>query len=291
MRFLKEGVFLFFIALVLSACSSHHKGKITSYSVYNSGKQAIFPVTSTIFYTDNEAMLVDAQFNAQDAQNIVNQIKRSGKPLTLIYISQADPDFYFGLNTILAAYPNARVAATAETVARIKQNSYEKMNYWRKQLGKQVPVTVYIPTIITDNQIQFGSETFEIKGNNPYRTYLWLPSKKMIVGGSLLSNDMFVWTADAKSISDRINWNNCLVEMLALQPEIAIPGHYLGIQPKGIEAIDFTRQYLKTYDYVLLSRSSKQDIISSMKRLYPDLGGEINLDMSTDIILGHLKFD
>lgn len=291
MALLKRLVFLCSIVLMLAACTTQQAGKISAFSVYNPNNNAIFPVTSTIFYNQYEAMLVDAQFTVQDAQHIVEQIQKSGKPLTLIYISHSDPDFYFGLDTILNAYPNARVVATQATVDRIKQTSTDKLKYWRSQLGKQAPTKIVVPNILANDVVYFGDEVFEIKGHDASHTYLWLPSMKMIVGGALLSNNMYVWTADAKTPQARLNWDSTIVDMLNLQPQVAIPGHYLGPQPQGIEAIDFTHQYLKTFDYILLSRSSVNDVISSMKKLYPDLGGEINLDMSTKITLGEMKFD
>ncbi|RKS85160.1 glyoxylase-like metal-dependent hydrolase (beta-lactamase superfamily II) [Orbus hercynius] len=291
MRSLQRLVLLFSLVVTLAACATQQAGKISHFDVYNSGSKAIFPVTSTIFYTQNEAMLIDAQFTAQDAEQLVKQIQQSGKPLSLIYISQSDPDFYFGLETILAAYPNARVVATPATVERIKQSGTDKLKYWRTKLGKQAPTKIVIPQALAGNVIHFGDEVFDIKGSDALHTYLWLPSRKMIVGGSLLSNNMYVWTADAKTVRDRLYWDNTIFEMLALQPSLAIPGHYLGNQPMGIEALEFTHQYLKTFDYILLTRDSSKEVIASMKKLYPGLGGEMNLEMSTKITLGEMAFN
>lgn len=275
--------------MMLIACSIQKSDKIVSYEVFNAGEDAIFPVTSTLFFSQNEVMLVDAQFTKSNAKEIVNKIKASGKPLTLIYISHSDPDFYFGLETILKAYPEARVIATKETVNTIEKTSTHKLRYWRNQLGKEAPTKLIIPVAMTDNNFTFANETFYVKGYAD-RSYLWLPSKKLILGGSLLSYDMFVWTADAITPTQRLAWDNVIIEMLDLQPTLAIPGHYLGELPQGIEAIEFTHQYLKTFDYILLSRETKSEVESSMLKLYPDLKGKSNLDMSLDAITGEAKF-
>ncbi|MGR6871542.1 hypothetical protein ACU6U9_04380 [Pseudomonas sp. HK3] len=47
-------------------------------------------------------------------------IEASGKTLATIYISHGDPDFYFGLDVFNAAFPDARIVATAVTVEKIK---------------------------------------------------------------------------------------------------------------------------------------------------------------------------
>lgn len=291
MKLVKQWILLLGIVLVLAACAIKPKTKINAYEVYNPGEQAIFPVSSTIFYNQYESMLIDAQFSAKDAQNVVELIQKSGKPLTLVYISHSDPDFYFGLETILKAYPNANVVATPETVERIKNTATDKIIYWRSVLGKkEVPSRIIIPNALTNNEIHFGKDTFEIKGNDSNRTYLWLPPHKIIVGGSLLSNNMHVWTADAKTAQQRLSWVNTIIDMQNLQPEIVLPGHYLGEEPKSIESLEFTRQYLKAFDYVLRHNNSSNKVIDKMKKLYPNLGGAINLNMSTKIILGKKAF-
>lgn len=291
MKLIKKWILLFGMVLALVACANKPKTKINAYEVYNPGERAIFPVTSTIFYTQFESMLIDAQFSAKDAQNVVELIKKSGKPLTLIYISHSDPDFYFGLETILKAYPKAYVVATPATIERIKKTATDKIIYWRSVLGKnEVPSKIIIPNALTNNEIHFGKDTFQIKGSDPNRTYLWFPSPKIIVGGSLLSNNMHVWTADAKTAKQRLSWENTIIDMFNLQPDIVLPGHYLGQEPKSLESLEFTHEYLKAFDHALLNTNSSRKVIDRMKKLYPHLGGEINLDMSTKIILGKKAF-
>ena len=66
---------------------------------YNPGEEAIFAVSSTLVQGRKDAILIDAQFSAEDARKLAAQIKASGKRLVAIYISHSDPDFYFGLDT------------------------------------------------------------------------------------------------------------------------------------------------------------------------------------------------
>src|SRR5688572_16881731 len=88
--------------------------------VYNTGAAGLFPVSSTIISGPTEVLLIDAQFQRNDAQALVKKLKATGKTLKAIYISHGDPDFYFGLDTILAAFPGVKVLATPATVAAIK---------------------------------------------------------------------------------------------------------------------------------------------------------------------------
>lgn len=49
--------------------------------VYNPGSKAIFPITSTIIYGDKDAILIDAQFQKQYAEQLIKEIKVTGKNL------------------------------------------------------------------------------------------------------------------------------------------------------------------------------------------------------------------
>ncbi|MGO1268452.1 MAG: MBL fold metallo-hydrolase, partial [Pseudomonas bubulae] len=84
--------------------------------VYNPGAAAIFPVSSVLISGDKDAILVDAQFGKAQARQVVDKIRASGKHLTTIYISHGDPDYYFGLETLTQAFPDAKVVAPGPVV-------------------------------------------------------------------------------------------------------------------------------------------------------------------------------
>src|SRR3546814_15498681 len=100
--------------------------------VYNPGAAAIFPVTSVLVSGEKELILVDAQFGKSQAEQLVKKIRASGKQLTTIYISHGDPDYYFGLETLTAAFPDAKVLASAPTVEHIKHTRSEE-----RRVGKE----------------------------------------------------------------------------------------------------------------------------------------------------------
>ncbi|MFM2405114.1 MAG: hypothetical protein RL223_2994, partial [Pseudomonadota bacterium] len=95
-------------------------------TVHNPAADGIFPVNSVLVSGPTEAVLIDAQFQRKDAQALVRLIQASGKRLTTILISHGDPDYYFGLDVLQAAFPQARIVATAETVAHIQASKDAK---------------------------------------------------------------------------------------------------------------------------------------------------------------------
>lgn len=74
-----------------------------------------------------EALLIDGGFTLSDGQALAEAITATGKRLTTIYVSQSDPDYYFGLRPITTAFPEARVIAASETVAAIRGNLEKKL--------------------------------------------------------------------------------------------------------------------------------------------------------------------
>ena len=111
-------LFLGAVALCFAAQAGAAPAPLTL-DVYNPGAAAIFPVSSVLVSGDKDAILIDAQFGKAQAQHVVDKIRASGKHLTTIYISHGDPDYYFGLQTLQDAFPQARIVATAQPVAHI----------------------------------------------------------------------------------------------------------------------------------------------------------------------------
>jgi glyoxylase-like metal-dependent hydrolase (beta-lactamase superfamily II) len=75
--------------------------------------------------------LLDTGFTRADALRIAAMVLDSRRTLKTIYISQADPDFYFGIEILKTYFPGARVVATASTVKNIEATLPTKLGVWR----------------------------------------------------------------------------------------------------------------------------------------------------------------
>src|SRR5215216_8195702 len=72
--------------------------------IYNAPENS-FGVASVIVSGKTDAVLIDAQFTLADAEKVAQEIRKSGKKLTTIYVSHTDPDFYFGLEVFKKYFP------------------------------------------------------------------------------------------------------------------------------------------------------------------------------------------
>lgn len=261
--------------------------------VYNPGPQAIFPVSSVLVTGEKEAVLVDAQFARPQAEELVKRIHQSGKTLTTIYISHGDPDYYFGLQTITEAFPKARVLATAQTVAHIKQTKDSKLAYWGPQMGEGAPGKVIVPHVLEGNRLELEGRQLQViglDGPQPERTFVWIPSTKTVLGGVVLSNNIHVWMADTQSAKSHADWLATLAHIEKLQPVTVIPGHFLPGERKSIDAARFTADYIKTFDAETAKAKDSNALVAAMKAHYPALGDESSLELSAKVAKGEMKW-
>lgn len=261
-----------------------------SYKVYNPQTQGIFPVTSTLISGEKDAVLVDAQFSVNDAKNLVKIIQDSGKNLKYIVITAGDPDFYFGLEPLVQAFPDAKVIATPEVVKHIEATKEGKFAYWGPILKNGAPSQVIVPSASEDKTIVLEGEKIEIKSPGKYASYLWVPSNRTILGGVGLSSGIHLWTADAQTEKERNEWRKTLKQMNRLNPRAVIPGHYIGDIPTGTQAIDFTYQYLVDVDQVLKDHKDSASVIAALKEKYPNLAEESSLELSSKVLTGEMEW-
>lgn len=261
--------------------------------VYNPGDKAIFPVSSEIVSGRNEAVLIDAQFQRNDAEAVVQKIKASGKKLSTVYISHSDPDFYFGLDVIKAAFPDAKIVATPQTVAAIKASMDGKLSYWTPILKDNAPKALILPEPLEGDTILLEGRKLEVKGlksASPARSYVWIPSLKTVAGGVPVFNNTHVWIADTQTPASRQAWRKTLDSIAAQKPATVVPGHYLGEAPKGLEAVKFTAGYLETFEREAAKAKDSAELIAAMKKRYPSLGQQSSLELGAKVIKGEMKW-
>ncbi|KAB8043086.1 MBL fold metallo-hydrolase [Janthinobacterium aquaticum] len=258
--------------------------------VFNPGEAAIFPVASVLVTGQHDAVLIDAQFARADAQKLVEKIRASGKQLRTIYISHSDPDFYFGLEVLKAAFPKAEIVATAETVAAIRANKDAKLAYWGPILKANAPASLIVPDVLTGKRMTLEGQTLEISGPTPERTYVWIPSIKAVAGGVVLSNHMHVWMADTQSAQSRRDWITTLDGIAALKPVTVVPGHFKPGSSYTPDSIGFTRNYVQTFEAEAAKAADSAALIAAMQRHYPALPVDDDLKLSAKVAKGEIQW-
>lgn len=155
-----------------------------SIDTYNPQEKGIFAVSSTLVSGPKEAVLFDAQFSVKDGEALVEKIRQSGKTLNKIVITSGDPDFYFGLQPLVKAFPNAKVVATQHVVDHIKATKDAKLAFWGPQMKDGAPTELVVPQVLASTTFMVDGEKIDIEQPDSYAAYVWIPSAKTILGGT-----------------------------------------------------------------------------------------------------------
>jgi len=256
--------------------------------VFNPGEAAIFPVASVLVKGEKDAVLVDAQFSRAEAEKLAARIKASGKRLTTIYISHGDPDFYFGLDVLKAAFPQARIVARGTTIAAMEKKAQAKVAYWGPILGANAPTGVVMPELL-QGDIELEGKKLEVKGQGD-RSYVWIPSIKAVVGGVVLFKGLHVWVADTQTPESRTQWLSVLDGMARLKPTIVVPGHFAPGSALTPDAISYTAGYLRRFEAATPAAADSAALVAAMKSAYPQAGLESALQLSAKVAKGELAW-
>ncbi|WP_437882218.1 MBL fold metallo-hydrolase [Pseudomonas sp. LRF_L74] len=283
----------FLAATVLGFASHVFAASPLKIEVYNPGHEAVFPVSSVLVSGEHDAILIDAQFGKTQAQALVEKVRQSGKHLSRIYISHGDPDYYFGLQPLKAAFPDAQVLASQPTIEHIKQTMKDKLAYWGPQLGQDAPTELVVPEPLPGDRLELEGQVLEIvglDGPQPDRTFVWMPSIKAVVGGVVLSSNLHVWMADTQTAKSHQDWLATLARIERLKPSIVVPGHVLPGPQTAEQSVAFTAGYIRAFDEETTKAKDAQALIGAMQKRYPGLEDEAGLELSAKVAKGEMKW-
>ena len=279
------------LAAVTLAFAAHAVAADLTLDAYNPGESAMMPVTSVLVSGEKDAIFVDAQFGKTQAEQLVQKIRASGKRLTTIYISHGDPDYYFGLDTLTAAFPKANIVAPQPVVDHIKATVEAKLAFWGPKLGADKPAKAVIPQVLKGHSLTLEGKQLEViglDGAQPDRSFVWIPSIKAVVGGVVVAENIHVWMADTQTAKSHTDWLATLQRIQDLKPRTVIPGHYLGTP--SLNSVAFTADYIKAFDEETAKAKDSAALISAMKKRYPNLGDESTLELGAKVAKGEMQW-
>ena len=252
-----------------------------------------FHVNSVVVSGKTEALVIDAGFSRADALRIAANVLDTGKTLKTIFISNADPDYYFGAETLKALFPDAKVLTTPAVREKIRSKMAGKLAFWGPKMGANAPRQPVLPDETKDTTLMVDGETIEVRGTTgqlAHRPYLWIPSIKAIVGNIAVFGNLHVWTADTQKAEERQAWLSQLDEMEALKPSVVVPGHMASGTLLDVSNIAYTRDYLRRFDTESAKAGNAAELIEAMKRSYPQAGLGMALDIGAKVNKGEMQW-
>ena len=275
------------------AFTSAQAAQPLSVKVYNADGNS-FNVNSTLVVGDKEAMVIDAGFTRADALRIAANVLDSGKQLKTIYVSQVDPDYYFGVETLKEIFPQADVVTTPAVLEKINAKKAGKVAFWGPKMGANAPRSPVVPRALEGNTLTLDGQTIEIRGTQgvlAHRPYAWIPSIQAVVGNIGVFGGMHVWTADTQTAAERAAWVAQLDDMAALKPALVVPGHMKAGTQVDASSITFTKDYLQTFEKNLAASKNSAELVNAMKQSYSQVtDGAMSLDIGAKVNMGEMKW-
>ena len=241
---------------------------------------------------ETEALLVDAGFTRADGHRLVAAILDSGKTLTTVFVSHADPDFYFGLEVVADAFPDAALVATPIVIEHINASFDGKLTAWAS-LGANLPTRLVPLTPLSGDALVVDGQRLELKGASealPDRQYLWNAEHRAILGGVLLFQQEHVWTADTATPELRAAWIELLDEMQTLDPQLVIAGHRLPGTANDATAVDYTRSYLQAFETIVATSADGAAATQALVEQYPSSGMLIAAQIGPKVAKGEMTW-
>ncbi len=271
------------LAFIGLAPAAHAQGKLELTVFTGHGFQG-YDVNSTIIAGEKELLVIDAQFSLSSAHRLTAQLLEMGKPLTTIYITHPHPDHLFGLAVLKQAFPNAKVYALPQTAGAVANAWPNRQKFWFPTYGNNIPgpEPTVIPEALTTPVLNFEGHQFPITGpvggsDGPGNSFVWIPELKAVITGDIVFDHAYFGVTKDKN---REEWLKSVDQLLALKPEIIVPGHE---GPKGAtrnaKSIAWMKKYIADWEAnVAKSKGDAADMKKHVLKQYPDLGMDFTLD-------------
>ena len=261
-----------FLFLISSPTASAGGQQGFSIKVFTS-RDDQFWVNSVIIEGTHEVMLVDAQLTKTNAERVLQEIKETKKPLSIIYITHEHADHFLGLEVFKEAYPGVRIIANSAIVGRINEVYQAKIDKWKTILGSGATSHAVAIEKFAGTFIEFESSKIEvlknIQGDTDENTMLWIPGQRILIAGDVAFNNVHAYTAESDS-NARAKWLNSINKIRELKPSVVIPGHSkVGAPLDASAAVDFTENYLLVFEEELKKAKDPDSLINAMKERFP----------------------
>jgi len=233
------------------------------------------PTTATILTGPTEAVLVDTLFVADDVARLGDRIEAAGKKLTTIYVTHAHFDHYFGLEALLARFPDARAVALPSVVEAARA-THQPTRGLAKQwfAGKALDCTVLPDALYGETIVLDGHELHAIEvgqGDIAHSTILHVPSIDAVVAGDVVYNGVHQMLANSGP-EDWPRWIESVDKIAALEPKVVVAGHKQPELPDDDLAaiVDGTRNYIQAFIEELADAGDTRTLVGRMQERFPD---------------------
>jgi glyoxylase-like metal-dependent hydrolase (beta-lactamase superfamily II) len=248
------------------------------------GRQATFPAsTATLISGERDGVLVDALVTKGESQALADWLATTGKHLTEVYITHAHGDHFFGLNTVLDRFPNARAVALPQLVPSLaEQTTPEWMQIWNGFFPDQLFDKPAVPVALDRPELEVEGHTLLVlklgQSDVADSTAVHVPELDTLLPGDVIYNGIHLWMYQSDH-AQRMDWIETVNEVEKLGVKTIIAGHTDAGAPDNDAArlIEASRQYIFDFDEAVASSRAGEEVVAKVTAKYPDLGNPYSL--------------
>jgi glyoxylase-like metal-dependent hydrolase (beta-lactamase superfamily II) len=231
------------------------------------------PISSTLVMGAEAAVLVDTPITIAQNVALADWVESKGKSLTTVYITHGHGDHWFGLEVLLARFPNARAVAIPAVVEQIRRHSTsDDLDLWRRRFPGQLP-GLAIAEELSEPVVELeGNELVPVVlGHTDMddTTCLHVPSIGLVVAGDAVYNDVYLQLRESNA-QTRLEWLAALNTIDSLEPRAVVAGHKRPGRADDPQIVDETRRYIVDFSRVLEEEDTAEGVYHAMTSLYPD---------------------
>lgn len=200
-----------------------------------------------------------------------------------ICITHGHGDHMFGLNALLAAFPDATAVALAEVMPAIQsQVPPGYLEFWGSLFPGQIPEQPVLPEALDGNVIDLEGHELRLinvgQSDTDPSTVAHVPDLDAVVGDDVCYNRIYVWLA-LTNHDARLAWIDTIAKIEALAPRIVVAGHKAPGAPDDdlAELIAGTRQYIIDFDEAERVSATREELVEKMLAAHGDRGNLYSL--------------
>lgn len=179
--------------------------------------------------TPHSLIAIDFQRVLSQARAALQQVEAIGKPVATLFITHPHPDHFAGTEVFAAAYPDAKIYASQNTLEKIRDDLEGWMQVGKQLLGDDFPEKATLPGVVLRDAGIIEIDGLELQtkelgaAESSSATAIYLPATKSLFSGDIVLNGMHGFFLEEQSGK----WLDVLRSLKEQFPdaETIYPGH------------------------------------------------------------------